>query len=152
MKIDVKMKNAIGEDLVCESSVGQGVSTESYNRFSNYGRSGARVCGAAAATVRRASTKILMHRNYLNYHVNGILRAPRCVFARSRLLATVIYARGTSRQIGACAHADVGIQVSCRNTYAYIHICLLRTSFTTRGYTDAHATARMHESNCFIYE
>jgi len=40
----------------------------------------ARAC-AASATVRRAGTKILMRRNYPNYHVNSILRAPRCVFA-----------------------------------------------------------------------
>lgn len=87
------MKNSMGEDLVCTSSAGDRASPPSPIIASLITVEAVRVY-AAVATVRRASTKILTHRNYPNYHVNGILRAWRCVFARSRLLATVIYARG----------------------------------------------------------
>lgn len=92
------------------------------------------------ATVRRASTKILMHRNYPNYHVNGILRVPCCVFARSRLLATVIYAHRVQP-----ADRRVRLRGSWYSRFVEI--------YTYASFARIHVTARatqMHESNCFI--
>lgn len=63
-----------------------------------------RVCDDRAP-VRRAGTKILMRRNYPNYHVNGILRTTlRCVFIRSAAPCdSNLCTRGTAARYGACA-------------------------------------------------
>lgn len=69
-----------------------------------------------------------MHRNYPNYHVNGILRATRCVFVRyTRLLATAIYAREI--QPADMRVRDMLVFKDRSEIHTYLYTCILYTTY-----------------------
>lgn len=128
---------------------GQGISTEPYNRFSNYSRS-VRALRRPQHTVRRAGTKILMHRNYPNYHVNGILRAPALCFRPLAApcdsdLCTRLQPADRRVRTRGCRHSSFRAETHTRAHMRPLH--------EFRGRTVARTLpTRIHESNCFIYE
>lgn len=141
----------MGEDLVCKSSVDRAfLLSPIIASLITVEAAGVRASRRPQHTVRRAGTKILMHRNYPNYHVNGILRAPALCFRPLAApcdsdLCTRLQPADRRVRARGCRHSSFRAETHTRAHMRPLH--------EFRGRTVARTLpTRIHESNCFIYE